>query len=143
MSVVRNPQFYFKEGFCWNNVLSTYIKCRLKDCTVYSTESMSLFSQIKIVPEFYIVSIMNAKLTAYFVDAFINSTSHCTTGDAKLIPIIIPSQETLNIFGKLFNSAIGIKKTQLLDKTSLKKAEEKLLEIQIQLDKLVNELYII
>lgn len=41
MPVVRNPQFYFREGFCWNNVLTTYMKCKKKEKTVQSTESMS------------------------------------------------------------------------------------------------------
>jgi hypothetical protein len=113
----------------------------MKDRTIYSTESMSLFSQTATVPEFYIVSIMNAKLVAYFVESFINSTSHCTTGDAKLIPIIIPVKETLNIFEELFNSAIEIKKAELSDKISLKESERQLLEIQKRLDKIVNKLY--
>lgn len=82
------------------------------------------------------VSIMNAKFTAYFVDSFVNSTSHCTTGDAKLIPIIVPTKETLKTFEKLFNSAIETKKA-----ISLNEAERKLSEIQERLDTIVNELY--
>ncbi|MDO4978749.1 MAG: Eco57I restriction-modification methylase domain-containing protein, partial [Candidatus Saccharibacteria bacterium] len=30
MPVVRNPQYYFKEGFCWSAINSTYLKCRKK-----------------------------------------------------------------------------------------------------------------
>lgn len=33
--------FFFREGFCWNNVLTTYMKCKKKEKTVQSTESMS------------------------------------------------------------------------------------------------------
>jgi len=134
-------QFYFREGFCWNNVLTTYIKCRIKERTVHSTESMSFFSETDKIPEFYMVSIMNAKFTAYFVDSFVNSTSHCTTGDAKLIPIIVPTKETLKTFEKLFNSAIETKKAISLETISLNEAERKLSEIQERLDTIVNELY--
>ena len=141
MPVVRNPQYYFREGFCWNNVLTTYIKCRIKERTVHSTESMSFFSETEKVPEFYMVSIMNAKLTAYFVDSFVNSTSHCTTGDAKLIPIIIPTEESLKTFEKLFNSAIEIKKATFLETISLDESERQLSEIQEKLDTMVNVLY--
>ena len=141
MPVVRNPQFYFREGFCWNNVLTTYIKCRIKECTVHSTESMSFFSETERVPDFYIVSIMNAKLIAYFVDSFINSTSHCTTGDAKLIPIIVPTEETLKAFEKLFNTALKIKKETFSETISLDESERQLLEIQENLDTMVNDLY--
>ncbi|GAB6161182.1 hypothetical protein JCM12298_03410 [Desulfothermus naphthae] len=45
MPVVRNQQFYFREGFCWNNVLSDEkIKCRLKEKSVHSTEAMTFIS---------------------------------------------------------------------------------------------------
>ena len=141
MPVVRNPQYYFKEGFCWTNVLTTYIKCRIKECTVHSTESMSFFSETEKVPDFYMVSIMNARFTAYYVDAFVNSTSHCTTGDAKLIPFIIPNNKILKEFQSLFSIAIEIRKKQLNNKLSLKESEKQLLMIQEKLDTMVNELY--
>ena len=73
-----------REGFCWNNVLTTYMKCKKKEKTVQSTESMSFFSCVNQVPEFYLISLMNSRFAAIYVDNFINSTSHCTTGDAKL-----------------------------------------------------------
>ena len=44
MPVVRNSQFYFREGFCWTDVNTTYIKSRLKENGVYDVLSMSLFS---------------------------------------------------------------------------------------------------
>ena len=141
MPVVRNPQYYFKEGFCWNNVLTTYIKCRIKERTVHSTESMSFFSETNKTPDFYMVSIMNARFAAYYVDAFVNSTSHCTTGDAKLIPFIIPNEKVLKEFQILFNSAIEIRKKELGNRLSLKESENQLLEIQERLDTMVNELY--
>jgi hypothetical protein len=46
MPVVRNAKFYFKEGFCWNNVLNPnaeLIKCRLKQASVNDVASMSLY----------------------------------------------------------------------------------------------------
>ncbi|MFK8282423.1 restriction endonuclease subunit M, partial [Capnocytophaga cynodegmi] len=133
--------FYFREGFCWSNVLTTYIKCRIKEKTIYSTESMSLFSIIDSVPEYYMVCIINAKFIAYYIDSFVNSTSHCTTGDAKQIPIIIPSKEELQEFEKLFNSAIEIKKKQFDNSISESEAEVQLTEIQSKLDIMVNTLY--
>ena len=83
--------FYFREGFCWNNVLTTYMKCKKKEKTVQSTESMSFFSCTEQTPEYYLISIMNSRFAAFYVDNLVNSTSHCTTGDAKLIPIVAMS----------------------------------------------------
>ena len=45
------------------------------------------------------------------VDNFINSTSHCTTGDAKLIPVLIPDNEILKSCNRLFTSAFELKKS--------------------------------
>ena len=71
------------------------MKCKKKEKTVQSTESMSFFSCVNQVPEFYLISLMNSRFAAIYVDNFINSTSHCTTGDAKLIPVLIPDNEIL------------------------------------------------
>ena len=30
MPVVRNPQYYFREGFCWSDIHTVLIKARLK-----------------------------------------------------------------------------------------------------------------
>ena len=135
MPVVRNPQFYFKEGFCWNNVLTTYIKCKKKQKTVQSTESMSFFSCTNKVPEYYMISLMNSLLIAQYVDCFINSTSHCTTGDAKLIPIIIPKQVESDEIQVLFNKAYYLKK-MYPDSTPTE-----LLLVEKNIDTVVNKLY--
>ncbi|CEN43458.1 hypothetical protein CCAND38_1050002 [Capnocytophaga canis] len=89
------------------------------------------------------VCIMNAKITAYYVDSFINSTSHCTTGDSKGIPIIIPTSKQLKLFKDLFDDAITIKRKQLNGLISEIKAEMQLSEIQRNLDKMVNTLYFV
>jgi hypothetical protein len=135
-------KFYFREGFCWTNVLTTHIKCRKKQKTVHSTESMTFFSMVEdCIPEYYMICMINSQLIAYYVDTFINSTSHCTTGDAKLIPIIVPSKEELNKFEKLFDLATQIKKAEFLNNISKKEIENNLNDIQGKLDKMVENLY--
>lgn len=111
MPVVRNPQFYFREGFCWNNVITTYMKCKRKEKTVQSTESMSFFSMCGNVPEYYMICLMNSLFAALYVDSFVNSTSHCTTGDAKLIPVVVPSEEQLKKFKALFDRLYELKQS--------------------------------
>ncbi len=74
MPVVRNPQFYFREGFCWTDVNSTYLKSRLKENGVYDVLTMSLFSCTKI-PDWYFVCLINSKFISEYVDDFVNSVS--------------------------------------------------------------------
>ena len=53
------------------------------------------------------------EICPFFIDNFINSTSHCTTGDAKLIPVIIPNKEQLKVFEEIFENALKIKKIKI------------------------------
>lgn len=94
MPVVRNPQFYFREGFCWIDVNSTYLKDRIKGVGVFDVLSMSLFTQTQI-PDSHFVAIINSELISLYVDNFINNTSHFQINDARQLPIVFPSDETL------------------------------------------------
>ncbi len=132
--------FYFREGFCWTDVNSTYLKARLKKSGVFDVLSMSLFTQVKI-PDWYFVCMINSRFISFYVDNFINNTSHFQINDARQLPIIIPSKEKLKEFETLFNAAVEIKKAQSLNELSSEEVESKLSEIQIQLDQMVSMLY--
>lgn len=133
MPVVRNPQFYFKEGFCWTDVNSTYLKARLKNIGVFDVLSMSLFSKVKL-EDWYFVTLINSRFISLYVDNFINSTSHFQINDARQLPIVIPNQEQLKDFHILFAQAIATKtgeNTLLTDE-----------RIQDELDAMVEKLYL-
>jgi hypothetical protein len=102
---------------------------------------MSLFSVTECVPEFYMISMINSRFVAYYIDSFVNSTSHCTTGDAKLIPILIPTTEQLHSVKIIFDKAIIIREKESNNRISEQEAEMLLNNIQNELDSVVNELY--
>ncbi len=57
--------FYFKEGFCWTNVLNPQarlLKAKMKVKSVNDVGSMSLSSCVDGVPNFYFVSLLNSEL---------------------------------------------------------------------------------
>jgi hypothetical protein len=143
MPVVRNPQFYFREGFCWNNVLSDEkIKCRLKDKTVHSTEAMTFISIItEKANDRYLICLLNSSFLGNYRMDFMNVSHHLTTGNAKEFPIIIPTQLQLKEFERIFNQAKGIQEQKFSGKMSESQAEEKLNEIQKELDQKVLQLY--
>ncbi|ETK04162.1 hypothetical protein T229_10460 [Tannerella sp. oral taxon BU063 isolate Cell 5] len=72
---------------------------------------MSFFSMCGNVPEYYMICLMNSLFAALYVDSFVNSTSHCTTGDAKLIPVVVPSEEQLKKFKALFDRLYELKQS--------------------------------
>ena len=84
--------FFFREGFCWIDVNSTYLKSRIKGNGVFDVLSMSLFSMCHL-DNSYFVALINSRLISLYVDNFINNTSHFQINDARQLPIIIPSDD--------------------------------------------------
>ena len=117
------------------------MKCKKKEKTVRSTESMSFFSCAKQVPEFYLISLMNSIFAAIYVDNFINSTSHCTTGDAKLIPVLIPNSETLQLCNSIFIRAFKLKKSVAKGIATDESIQPELKATEAENDKLIARLY--
>ncbi|BCX11992.1 MAG: hypothetical protein KatS3mg067_0930 [Thermosynechococcus sp.] len=140
MPVVRNPQFYFREGFCWTDV-SYAIRCRIKENSLHDVLSMSLFPIFSLINSKFIVSLLNSDFMSTYLNAFVNTTVHFQINDARQLPIIIPTAEQLKVFEDIFNRAVSVQKQKFAGKLSEKEAEAKLEEIQRELDERVLEMY--
>lgn len=141
MPVVRNPQYYFKEGFCYSDINTTFLKCRVKLKTINDVKSMSLYSLTNKIPAYFIVCLINSTFISFYVDEFVNNTQTFQINDARQLPIFIPDENTLEQFKKIFDSAIEIKKSHLNNELSAIDSDKKLTEIQEELDLKVNTLY--
>ena len=139
MPVVRNQQFYFKEGFCWSDISDTRIKCRIKNKSINDVASMSLYSYNNL--NFYICSLINSTFIGKFVKTFINASIHFQINDARLLPIIIPNEKQLKIFERIFNEACALQKSKFDGVLSEWEVEEKLTTLQVELDAEVEKLY--
>ncbi|MDD5689750.1 MAG: DNA modification methylase, partial [Caldisericia bacterium] len=136
--------FYFKEGFCWTNVLNPnamMIKCKLKSKTVNDVGSMSLYSYFKKTPEFYLVCLINSTFLFKYYRTFINSSVNIQINDLRQLTIIIPTKQQLSEFKELFDEAVKIKKMQFSNQITKKESILRLNQIQKQLDKMVYDLY--
>ena len=141
MPVVRNPQFYFKEGFCWSDINTTFLKCRKKQKSINDVKSMSLYTLTEIVPEYYMICIINSIFMSYYVDDFVNNTQTFQINDARQLPICIPTLEQLFYCKILYNRAVELKRSvfnSIADETDI---EQELFEIEKELNLFVNELY--
>ena len=135
MPVVRNPQFYFREGLCWSDINTTFLKCRKKQSSINDVKSMSLFGMTDLVPEDYIIALINSTLFSYYVDTFVNNTQTFQINDARQLPIVIPTSTLVDISHRIVNQAIGIKKDCACEK------ETRLSSLQYTLDSWVMEIY--
>ena len=109
MPVVRNPQFYFREGLCWSDINTTFLKCRIKQKSTHDVKSMSIFGVCDKVPEKYILCVINSTLISYYVDTFVNNTQTFQINDARQLPIIVPTSEQLSFCSALAKAAIAQK----------------------------------
>lgn len=141
MPVVRNPQFYFKEGFCWSDINTTFLKCRIKLKSVCDVKSMSLFGLTQEIPESYYVSLINSSFISLYVDSFVNNTQTFQINDARQIPIIIPSKSQLAEVIDIFDKSVHLKKMEFSHVQKSVDNAEKLAKLQVQLDSLVLSIY--
>jgi len=145
MPVVRNPQFYFRYGFCWNNNLNENylsIKCRLKSNGVHDVASMSMFSLIEnVVPEYYIVSLINSTTLGLIYRNFTNNTVNVQMNDIRTFPIPVPTKNQLATCKKLFEEAVILQQDFFAEKISTTERDQQLLIVQNKVDAFVSELY--
>lgn len=71
---------------------------------------MSLFGMSDMVPEDYIIALINSTLFSYYVDTFVNNTQTFQINDARQLPIIIPTTTLVDIAHRIVDQAIEIKK---------------------------------
>ena len=89
--------FFFKEGFCWNNLLNPnarLLKAKLKKATVNDVGSMSLIS-CSFLPNAFFVSLLNSNIIFDYYREFINCTVNIQINDLRQIPVVIPSENDL------------------------------------------------
>ena len=144
MPVVRNAQFYFKEGFCWNNNLNERyytIKCKVKKAGIHDVASMSLFELTSKVPAYYLVTLINSSLCGYFYRMFLNNTVNVQVNDLRMLPIIVPSKEQLIVCKTLFDGAVETQKAFFEQKIYIDDRDLRLQNIQNEVDKLVFDIY--
>lgn len=136
-------QYYFREGFCWSLINGTRsendLKFRISHKGVNDVGGMSLSSLHNLVPEFFIVCLGNSSFISRYTEAFVNFTVNFQVNDARLIPIIIPSNNEVQEFLELFSSAYKIKK-EIFSEDSFEIGNS-LTEIENCLNEKINDLY--
>ncbi|MGL4676560.1 MAG: Eco57I restriction-modification methylase domain-containing protein [Brevinema sp.] len=143
MPVVRNPQFYFKEGFCWNLINgdknTNDLKVKLKESSINDVGGMALYP-INISLKYLIVT-LNADFINKYTEQFINFTVNFQINDMRQVPIIIPTPAQLKVAEELFDRAKTIQEQQIAKLLSKLETDKLLEEIQIEVDEFVRGLY--
>jgi len=126
--------FYFREGLCWSDINTTFLKCRKKEKSIHDVKSMSIFGVSDFLSEDYIITLINSTFISYYVDNFVNNTQTFQINDARQLPIIIPQTEDNEQAVTFVTKAIRIRKGEVIENESLD-------TIQKEVDLFVEKLY--
>lgn len=141
MPVLRNKDFFFKSGFCWSDIHTTHLKCRLKNRTIHDVKSMSLASINQNIPDKYLVCIINSTFISNFQQNFLNNTASFQINDARRLPIIVPTKKVSDQFINIFDRAEKIKNSFFNKKISFDEQLVRLSKIENENDLLVEKIY--
>ena len=144
MPVVRNPQFYFREGFCWNNVLNPkarLLKAKLKLASVNDVGAMSLMPILPELSSKFYHCLLNSNLIFDYYREFVNCTVNIQINDIRQIPIVVPQKVELKTFESLVDKAISIKKSALEIDSETDRIDTNLLLVENEIDNAVLSLY--
>ena len=136
--------FYFREGFCWNNVLNPkarLLKAKLKLASVNDVGSMSLMPIMAELSSKFIIGLLNSNLIFDYYREFVNCTVNIQINDIRQIPIVLPQREQLKVFELLVDKAISIKKSALEIDSEADYIDTNLLLVEKEIDKAVLSLY--
>lgn len=107
-SILKNPQFYFKEGIFWSHTTSSYLSARyMPEGCIFNVEAPSFFRKSDISLQ-YVLGFFNTKVLDVLFGC-INQTMHYLAGDMTKIPIIIDDEYANNV-DKIVDDNIAISK---------------------------------
>jgi len=137
----QGHNFFFKTGFCWSDVHTTYLKSRIKEESVHDVTSMSLSSVNSKIDNRYLVCLINSKFIAEYQENFLNNSSHFQINDARKLPIVVPTKELTKKFIDIFQSAKKIKYAFYKKEISFDEQIVALSKIEKSNDILVEKIY--
>lgn len=138
----QNTSFYFKEGFCYSDIKTFFIRCRMKGVSVHDVKSMSLFPIVDDkFPYYYLITLINSHLTATIVYNFLNNTPSFQINDCRMLPIIVPTVAQLRECKELFDSALAIQKKFFAGTITSDERNTRLQEVQDEVDAFVYKLF--
>lgn len=136
--VVRNPQFYFKPGFCWNTLRSDVVQGRIfKYPGINDVNCMKLNSLINSLPDSYLCAYLNSSIVHTMIKVIAN-TVQTQINDIKCLPIVVPSAQIAKEIEKdVITICTILEKNTVLDEST----KTKIRDIEARIDSSICEVF--
>lgn len=93
-SIIKNPQFYFKEGICWSHTTSSSFSARyMPEGCIFNVEAPSFYPNVG-VSLYYVLGFFDSKILDVLF-GYISQTMHYMAGDMSKIPLRISEEKNL------------------------------------------------
>jgi hypothetical protein len=111
-SVLRNQEYYFKEGITYTLISAKGISFRyLYPNNIFDVNGSAMFLEKDYDNELYILGLMNSMISDYILGC-LNPTAASQVGDFLRVPFVEPSNRVEYIVENLARENINIKKNQ-------------------------------
>lgn len=86
-SVIRNSNYFFKEGITWSDISSRYFGVRyVPKGFIFANSGSMLFASAEMIS--YLMCLLPSKVVKYLLDTF-SKTMHFEVGHIKQIPVVV------------------------------------------------------
>lgn len=130
-AVIRNPDFYFKEGISFSRTGYYSPTFRVSYGTIFDTEGSLLFPEFKLN---IAIAVFSSKIFRFLVKSLIDHTVHSQIEDIKKVPVVYNFSESIYQKLTFFVSAI-------IQNQKQNPHYDYLLNEQFEIDKLICEMY--
>lgn len=128
----QGSNYFNATGFGWVDYFTNRIKSFFVEPGIYSKNIVKLHSSSDVLPDKYLVGLLNSKFISFYIKQFITTTHTLQINDGRLIPIMTPTSSQLTSVTNIVDEILKIKKNNMHFSTSY---------LEDELDRLVFELY--
>src|SRR5690606_25218246 len=109
-TILRNPNYYFKEGITWTLLSSSYFGVRILDeGAVFDVNGMSMFIDNNQIEREYFLGLLSSNVS-HTILKIINPTLAFQVGDINKIPLIYSTEKKNEIINHVKNNIYISKK---------------------------------
>lgn len=111
MPVIRNPHLYFTTGLAYT-LLGNHVplKARHQEPCVFDASASRLTPVVQELPSLCMLALYNSHVFSYFLKKFIKNTAAFEISDARMTPVVLPSEAQAQELSGLADRAIQAKK---------------------------------
>jgi len=120
---------------------SKIIKSKTENKTVNDVGSMSLFSILDAIPNYFLITLLNSEILFDYYREFINCTVNIQINDIRQIPIIIPTKKQLKNIETIFDKAYQIKIDEYSNQITQEDVKIQFMKIQQEIEQIIKNLY--